>query len=121
MTEKNPHPTARIIKRLRRHAKKLQDLAPHQGNRAVPFKAVVARAIANTCWQAAGRLEDRLEGRTCTWGASDDFEADYWETACGEAFSFIDGGPLENHIKFCPYCGLAVLVAPKAKESDDDV
>lgn len=30
---------------------------------------------------------------------------DYWATACGNKHVFIDGGPVDNKHKFCPYCG----------------
>jgi len=36
-------------------------------------------------------LEDELDG--------------YWTTACGEMHCFTDGGPEDNHHRFCPYCG----------------
>lgn len=30
---------------------------------------------------------------------------DYWETDCGQAHQFMDGGPKDNIYIFCPYCG----------------
>lgn len=42
-------------------------------------------------------------GPTCEWQAMCDGE--YWDTACGEAFTFLVDGPRENRIQFCPYCG----------------
>ncbi|GHT66457.1 hypothetical protein FACS1894110_10200 [Spirochaetia bacterium] len=39
---------------------------------------------------------------TCTWKY---FEEGVWHTDCDNAFCFIDLGPKENHMKFCPYCG----------------
>ena len=32
-------------------------------------------------------------------------DSDSWDTACGNAHCFIDGGPKENAYKHCPYCG----------------
>ncbi len=29
----------------------------------------------------------------------------YWETNCDNIFQFNNGGPKDNHFKFCPYCG----------------
>ena len=40
--------------------------------------------------------------------------ADTWETACGEAWSFVDGNPRENNCRFCPFCG------KKIKEESPD-
>ncbi len=39
----------------------------------------------------------------CKWNEQE--FADYWETDCGDAFCFTDGGPKDNHMKFCCYCG----------------
>lgn len=44
----------------------------------------------------------------CQWA---DHETEGWQTACGEAFVFIDGGPKENKFQFCPYCGRKVSEA----------
>ncbi len=40
--------------------------------------------------------------RPCAWTEDGD---GVWQTACGEAFVFTDGGPAENRARFCPYCG----------------
>ena len=45
-------------------------------------------------------------GPTCEW--REDSSGDFWDTACGEAFSFIADGPRENKMRFCPYCGRAL-------------
>jgi len=55
MSDKNPQPTPVLIKRLRRAARALDGLAAgddHARDR------VAWKAFANTCLQAAGRLED---------------------------------------------------------------
>lgn len=38
----------------------------------------------------------------CKWAC--DWEAT-WFSSCGQAHTFITGGPAENRHKFCPYCG----------------
>ena len=44
------------------------------------------------------------EDRVCAWtGYSDD--RDTWNTGCGEVSQFMDGGPVENGVAFCPFCG----------------
>ena len=39
----------------------------------------------------------------CGWNLVGDDS--YYETECGRAFCFNDGGPKENSFKYCPYCG----------------
>ena len=29
----------------------------------------------------------------------------YWETSCGGAAEFVNGGPSENDFVYCPFCG----------------
>ena len=43
--------------------------------------------------------------KECDWMHETAGVDDYWETGCGEAHQFIDGGPKENDFEFCPYCG----------------
>ncbi len=43
----------------------------------------------------------------CEW-KWDDVD-DYWETGCGNAYCIIEGTPTENKMKFCPYCGGALI------------
>jgi len=52
----------------------------------------------------------------CEW-----HETDYaWETGCGEAFVFIEGGPAENKMRYCPYCGRAIAVIVVVPPADED-
>jgi len=39
-------------------------------------------------------------------------DEDFWETACGESWIFPEGGPDENKMKFCPYCGKPLEKVP---------
>ena len=32
-----------------------------------------------------------------------------WETLCGNAFTFVEGTPQDNKIKFCCYCGRPIV------------
>ena len=41
--------------------------------------------------------------RQCEW--TKDETHDYYDTACGEGWTFTDGNVTENGCKFCPYCG----------------
>ncbi|MHC4397485.1 MAG: hypothetical protein ACYS1A_17730 [Planctomycetota bacterium] len=44
--------------------------------------------------------------RQCRW--TDDKDGVYY-TECGERFEFLDGGPKENHCRYCQYCGGEVV------------
>jgi hypothetical protein len=47
---------------------------------------------------------------TCGWSADDEeSESGLWVSACGAAWEFLDGGPVENGMKHCPKCGASVL------------
>ena len=47
----------------------------------------------------------------CTWTKDPDFEmGDTYDSACGEKWSFIDGGPTENRVSFCQGCGKPVKI-----------
>jgi hypothetical protein len=39
----------------------------------------------------------------CRW--RQDADSGSWDTDCGGKFEFIDDGPAENKMRFCPYCG----------------
>lgn len=44
---------------------------------------------------------------TCSWNED---AGGFWETSCGEAFVFTADGPVENGMRFCPYCGRSLEV-----------
>ena len=54
---------------------------------------------------------------TCTW--VEDFEGT-WESECGGRWGFVDGGPEENHVRFCYHCGGEVQVKPYQNPFDED-
>jgi len=43
----------------------------------------------------------------CSWTEEDPWGSmpDTWQTACGNLFTYTEGGPSENDAKFCCYCG----------------
>jgi len=53
----------------------------------------------------------------CEWHLDDIGEDSVWETTCGHAFQFNDGGPAENHMAFCGYCGKKLM---ESRRSDDE-
>ena len=46
---------------------------------------------------------DDSESKTCLWTENNDHE--YWESACGRAWTFEDSTPKKNGMKYCCYCG----------------
>ncbi len=47
----------------------------------------------------------------CEWKPEDeDFMPGTYASACGELWSFIDGGPNENRVRFCHGCGNPVIL-----------
>ena len=49
----------------------------------------------------------------CVWRESVD---GYWESTCGESFSFTEGGP--GDFGFCPYCGKEMATDPIPLEAE---
>ena len=48
------------------------------------------------------------EPLTCEWTHNDD--DGYWDTSCGKAWRFDDGGPKENNMNFCHCCGNSLRI-----------
>lgn len=51
----------------------------------------------------------------CVWTQDTDYETDVHYSACGEAWSFIEGGPKENKVRFCQGCGKPVKLTYQPK------
>ena len=80
-------------------------------------KGGVACDISNRAYPPIKRSLDALRAAlanaepTCTWSKDPDFEmGDTYDSACGEKWSFIDGGPTENRVSFCQGCGKPVKI-----------
>ena len=41
----------------------------------------------------------------CKWIYLGNYHSDFWDTLCGNEHIFLEGGPIENFHKYCPYCG----------------
>ena len=52
-------------------------------------------------------MEEDIKRRKCWWVHDQDDSK--WDTECGNAQCFIEGGPKENEYRFCPYCGKPLL------------
>ena len=46
---------------------------------------------------------DEYQTPFCVWQEKE--EGAYWETQCGNAFTFFTGDPRDNGMIYCPYCG----------------
>ena len=53
----------------------------------------------------------------CEWQADID---GVWSTSCGKDFVLNDGGPIENEMRFCCYCGLSLDELPYEEPEDDE-
>jgi len=61
-------------------------------------------------WCRAEKAEaevKRLTGKSksCKWQQDSDGN---WETECHEMFILNDGGPNDNRMNYCPYCGCVI-------------
>lgn len=53
----------------------------------------------------------------CTWTPDNDPNAPgTFHSACGVAWTFTEGGPADNDVRFCMGCGAAVREAPAAQD-----
>ena len=63
---------------------------------------------------------DHLQGEdVCTWVQDSNWEnpSDFY-TSCGHAFSFTEGAPEDNGMKFCCFCGKKLV--QELAEGDQD-
>lgn len=51
---------------------------------------------------------------TCTWTGSEDC----WESSCGVAWTFPEGGPKDNGMRFCHCCGRALVEIPDGTDEE---
>lgn len=58
---------------------------------------------------ALRELIEKHKEKLCEWHLGDE-ENGIWESSCGEAWSFIDGGPQENRVSYCHHCGYKVSI-----------
>lgn len=45
----------------------------------------------------------------CCWN-QDDVDSDLWDTDCKNIFILVEGGPEENRMRYCCYCGKPISV-----------
>jgi len=52
---------------------------------------------------------EQMKSALCEWKEMNEGGCD-WEAACGDAWSFEEGSPESNNVKFCPFCGRRVVM-----------
>ena len=66
--------------------------------------------------QSGSAPEATAEG--CKW--TEDSSGEYWESACGETWTFLDGGPSENNARFCHGCGKTITAVAYIESIDEE-
>lgn len=54
----------------------------------------------------------------CKWTADED---GVWWTACGQGYVLNEGGPVENRLKYCGWCGQPLVEVPYVEDIDEDI
>jgi hypothetical protein len=63
---------------------------------------------ANGTWRDIPKVDTTppTQPAPCTWTKSNDPSTpDTYSATCGAMWTFTDGGPTENNMRFCPECG----------------
>ena len=58
---------------------------------------------------------DEGGARECVWTEDTD---GLWETSCGRSWTFIEGGPEENGVRYCHGCGKPVRIADEPNKEE---
>lgn len=69
---------------------------------AEDVRAALAELDAMTDGEPLRKLDNFPPIQVCHWAW---LEEDYWSGECGALWSFPDGTPTDNGMKFCPVCG----------------
>ena len=64
---------------------------------------------------SANPSTDEGGARECVWTEDPD---GLWSTSCGRSWTFIEGGPEENGIRYCHGCGKPVLIADEPNKEE---
>jgi hypothetical protein len=62
-------------------------------------------SILYAVWQAVKAAQ-----APCVW-TEDDWRCK-WDSECGQQYSFINGNPTSKGMRFCPFCGHPLQIAP---------
>ena len=72
-----------------------------------PVCGVVELPSSHCPFCGVKRVDAPVVEQVCFWTHRPEQygQSGYWETSCGHIFILIDGTPIDNEMKFCPYCG----------------
>ena len=90
----------------------LADRAAQQERKpATVYEALIRDGREKRARLEAAEDQQKRKPEQCEWKPEDpDFMPGTYASACGELWSFIDGGPIENRVKFCMGCGKPVIL-----------
>jgi len=78
------------------------------------WAAHIGKAVQNAVLAKWGTPQPVVrEPLTCEWTHNEN--DGFWESACGEAWRFDDGGPKENNMNFCHCCGKTLRIIISAR------
>lgn len=63
--------------------------------------------------------EDTRDGGECIWTRDEFGDPDFYETSCGQAFTFNEGTASDNGVKFCHHCGKPMREVKMNTDEDD--
>jgi len=66
----------------------------------------IREARLDLCDFAEKIIKNKGTEKICVWEYDD--TDDFWTTSCRHGFILNAGGPADNGLRFCPYCGKAL-------------
>lgn len=63
--------------------------------------------------------EDTRDGGECIWTRDEFGDPDFYETSCGQEFTFNEGTASDNGVKFCHHCGKPMREVKVNTDEDD--
>ena len=67
----------------------------------------------------AAPQEDTRDGGECIWTRDEFGDPDFYETSCGQEFTFNEGTASDNGVKFCHHCGKPMREVKGNTDEDD--
>lgn len=80
------------------------------------FDLLMLREQRDIARAAIDKVEppEPVQREQCMWSRPDsDHMPDTWEAGCGAMWTFTEGGPKDNDMRFCPGCGKQAIEAAK--------